>query len=53
MTYTNAMINNTSAASRAKTICKKKDIINAIYNKIGVKLSSSLSIKALKGILDE
>lgn len=48
--YTYYAINNTS--SKAKTLNNKNILIESIYNKIGVRLSNSLTIKQLKEVLN-
>jgi len=51
--YVDYMIENKSAMARAKHIQKKIVLINEIYKKLGCRLSKDLSIKELKGILNQ
>jgi len=53
MTYTDHIIYNTAAKNRAKSAEKKQALIEAIYNKIGAKLSKSLTIKELTAVLNQ
>jgi hypothetical protein len=48
MTYTEAVINNEAAKSRAKTISKKEALRSEIYKSTGWMPSKDLSMKLMK-----
>ncbi len=53
MTYTDFLINNTSAQSRAKSAEIRKVLIAIVFEKIGYRAPKCLSMKELKNILDQ
>jgi len=46
------MIKNNAAKTRASTMQKKQNLIDAIYEKLGVRLSKKLTIKELNSVLE-
>ena len=48
MTYVEAMINNSNAKMRAKSMCKKERLRKEIYNKTGWMPSKNLSMRLMK-----
>lgn len=51
--YVEYVIENKTSNSVVKSVNKKKNLINKIHSKLGVRLSKSLSIKELENILNQ